>query len=220
MTAVANGADREDLFAQLLATPGVREHVELRSSFGIMAYHGGSLEQMTDVIASEAAEAAGASYYGVTQPDDMRWHLPSTMVRPGSSAALRSFIEHVDVVVTVHGYGRHGMFTSLLLGGSNRRLAEHLGSHLRPALPGYEIVTDLDVIPPELRGLHSHNPVNLPPRGGVQIELPPRVRGTSPLSPPPGDDGLSPPTRALIDVLAAVASSWAGESDEPVRCSG
>ena len=43
------------LFADLLATPGVEEVCELRSRFGFMAYHGGALEEMTDVIASAAA---------------------------------------------------------------------------------------------------------------------------------------------------------------------
>ena len=35
-------------------------------------------------------------------------------------------------------------------------------AELAPALPGYEIVTDLELIPRELRGLHPGNPVNVP----------------------------------------------------------
>ena len=83
-----------------------------------------------------------------------------------------------------------------------------LAGELAPRLPGYELVTDLDEIPAELRGSSPHNPVNVPAAGGVQLELPPRVRGLSPFSPPPGPDGFSPPTRQLIDGLAAVARSW------------
>lgn len=49
-------------------------------------------------------------------------------------------------------------------------------------MPGFEVVTELADIPPELRGLHRSNPVNLPPRHGVQIELPPSARGTTPSS--------------------------------------
>ncbi len=79
-------------------------------------------------------------------------------------------------------------------------------------LPDYDVVTDLDRIPVELRGLSVRNPVNLPTNDGVQLELPPRVRGLSPLSPPPGDDGLSPPTRALIEALAAVVERWSGST--------
>ena len=93
---------------------------------------------------------------------------------------MDEFFDHVDVVVTVHGYGRWGRFTSLLLGGSNRELAATLAAALRPALPDYDVVLDLDAIPRELRGLHPDNPVNIPRLGGVQLELPPRVRGLGP----------------------------------------
>jgi phage replication-related protein YjqB (UPF0714/DUF867 family) len=204
---LAADVDPADRFAALLAQPGVEERCTLRSGIGVMAYHGGALEQVTDVIAEAVADAAGASLYVVLQPDGMRDHIPSTSFDPAASPALAAFLDHVDVVVTIHGYGRWGRFLSLLLGGSNRALAEHISDHLRPALPDYSVVTDLEEIPSELRGLHPRNPVNLPPRGGVQIELPPRVRGLSPFSPPAGDDGLSPPTRALIDALASAVTS-------------
>ena len=122
-------------FAQILKAPGVREVCELRSGpagrVGFMAYHGGNLELQTDVIADAAAIRSGASYYGVLQPVPMREHLSSIKVRPAESAALRSFIDHVDIVVTVHGFGRRGMFSSLLLGGSNRQFAEHVGDAMR-----------------------------------------------------------------------------------------
>jgi phage replication-related protein YjqB (UPF0714/DUF867 family) len=169
------------MFAELLAQPGVEEVVELRGRFGFMAYHGGSLEEMTDVIARAAAAQAGASYYGVHQPADLQWHIPSIEVDPADSEALTAFIDHVSVVVTIHGYGRQGLWATLLLGGRNRDLAEHVGRHLRAALPVYDVVTELEQIPVELRGLHARNPVNRPAGGGVQIELPPRVRGSSPL---------------------------------------
>jgi phage replication-related protein YjqB (UPF0714/DUF867 family) len=196
------------MFTELLAHDGVEEVSELRGRFGFMAYHGGSLEVATDVIARAAAERAGASYYGVHQPSDLQWHIPSTKVRPEESSLLAEFLEHVHIVVTVHGYGRQGLFTSLLLGGRNRELAAHVGAHLRPALPAYEIVTELDDIPSELRGQHAANPVNLPRHAGVQLELPPRVRGSSPLWWDWEGPGLVPHTESLIDALAAAASSW------------
>lgn len=196
------------MFDQLLAHPGVEEVLALRSAFGFMAFHGGSLEEATDVIASAAAEQAGASYYGVLQPPDLQWHIPSTKVDPAHSPALGRFLDHVEVVVTVHGYGREGYWATLLLGGQNRRLAEHLGGHLRARLPAYEIATDLDRIPSELRGLHPQNPVNLPRRGGTQLELPPRVRGSSPLWWDWEGPGVTPHTAALIDALAEAARSW------------
>jgi len=174
-----------------------------------MAFHGGSLEEMTDVIAAAAAERSGASYYAVRQPVDLNWHIPSHKVSPAESPTLAGYLGHVDVVVTIHGFGRRGLFTSLLLGGRNRRLAEHVGSHLRARLPAYGILTDLDTIPRELRGLHESNPVNLPRGAGVQIELPPRVRGSSMLWADWEGPGLTPHTEALIDGLVAAATSWA-----------
>ncbi len=192
-------------FAELLAQPGVVEVAELRSRFGFMAFHGGGLEAVTDVIATAAAEASGASLYAVIQPDGMQHHLPSSQVSPAESPALARFLDHVDVVVTVHGYGRAGYWHKLLLGGGNRPLADHVGGRLRAALPAYDIVTELDDIPAPLRGLNPANPVNRPRNGGVQIELPPRVRGATPLWADWDGEGLNPHTQALVDGLAAAA---------------
>ena len=148
----------DDGFGRALAEPGAVEHVELRSPFGFMAFHGGALERQTDRIATAAAAAAGASLYVVTHPEPNPPHFPSTTVNGNTSPALRSFLAHVRIVVTVHGYGRDGMFTSLLLGGRNRRLAATMRAALSDALPDYEIVDDLDAIPRELRGLHRRQP--------------------------------------------------------------
>jgi phage replication-related protein YjqB (UPF0714/DUF867 family) len=173
-----------------------------------MAYHGGSLEVMTDVIAAEVANRSGASYYGVIQPESSREHFPSISVQPSESERLARFLDHVEVVITIHGFGRRGMFSSLLLGGRNRRLAAHLGASLRAWLPAYEIVTDLAAIPEPLRGQHRANPVNLPRQSGVQIELPPRVRGLSPMWWDWEGPGLTPHTEALIDGLADAVTTW------------
>ncbi len=202
-------------FRNLLAHPDVDEVCILRNHdvarerrIGFMAYHGGGLEAMTDVIAREAADESGVSYYGVHQPPGMEDHIPSIDVSPEHSPALTSFIDHVHTVITIHGYGRRGLFSSLLVGGRHREFAEHIGEHLRSHLPAYSIVTDIEAIPNELRGMHSRNPVNLPPGAGVQIELPPRVRGSSPLWWDWEGPGVTPHTRSLIDALAAASSTW------------
>lgn len=200
--------DRDALFTRRLAEPGVVEICELRSRFGFMAYHGGALEERTDTIAAAAAEASGASLYAVLHPPPEPKHVPSILVRPAESPVLAEFIDHVDVVVTIHGYGRWGMFTALLLGGGNRELAETIRERLGPVLDGYDVVTDLAEIPRELRGLHPDNPVNLPRLAGVQIELPPRVRGLGPKWADWRGDGFVPPAQALVDVLAGVAAEW------------
>jgi phage replication-related protein YjqB (UPF0714/DUF867 family) len=186
----------------------VVEASELRSSFGLMAFHGGSLERMTDALAVAAAERSGASVYTIRQPEDLRWHIPSTMVDPAESPMLGEFLDHVDVAVAVHGYGRPDSWTRILLGGSNRALATHLAGHLEPALPHYTIVDALLEIPVELRGLHPQNPVNRVRRGGVQLELPPRVRGLGPFWADHEGDGLVPHAEALVEALAAAARSW------------
>ncbi len=189
------------MLADLLSHPGVEEVVALRSSFGIMAFHGGNLERGTDLVAQQAAEASGASYYAVLQPPDLRWHIPSSAVSPDDSARLAEFLAHVEVVVAVHGYGREGLWSTLLAGGANRHLATHLAGALRPLLPGFLVEDDLTRIPRDLRGVHPRNPVNLPPGGGVQLELPPRVRGQTPLS-------QAWHLEAVIDGLATAARTW------------
>ncbi|MGH3633872.1 poly-gamma-glutamate hydrolase family protein [Mycobacterium sp.] len=193
----------------LLSDPGVSEASRLRSRLGFLAIHGGGLEEMTDEIAERAADAADASVYLVRHPDHYPHHLSSARFHPDESARLAEFLDHVDVTVSLHGYGRIGRGTQLLAGGRNRALAAHLARHLD--LPGYQVVTDLEKIPVELRGLHPDNPVNRARSGGAQLELPPRVRGISPRSPLPDDpclDGLSPVTSALVQGLVAAARSW------------
>ncbi len=190
----------------LLSEPGVIEESRLRSRFGFLAIHGGGLEEMTDVIAERAAEAADASVYLLRHPDRYPHHLPSALYDPDESPRLAEFLDHVDVAVSLHGYGRIGRGTQLLAGGRNRALATHLARHIQ--LTGYQVVTDIDDIPPELRGLHPDNPVNRVRDGGTQLELSVRVRGLRPRSPLPGDDGLSPVTTALMQGLAAAARSW------------
>ncbi|HEV7762801.1 MAG TPA: poly-gamma-glutamate hydrolase family protein [Acidimicrobiales bacterium] len=198
------------MLGELLGHPGVEERCELRSHFGLLAFHGGSLEQGTDAIAVAAADRAGASLYVVRQPPDLRWHIPSSAFDPAESPKLAAFVDHVEVAVAVHGYGRTGMWTTLLLGGRNRPLAHRLGTALRAHLgdlgDGFTIADDLADIPDGLRGQHPRNPVNLPSGQGVQLELPPRVRS-----------GTGAPTyrptyeAAVVAALADVATEVAAE---------
>lgn len=189
------------MLAELLAHPGVVETCVLRSAFGLLAPHGGNLEQGTDGIAARAADRAGASLYTVSQPADLYWHVPSVAFDPAASPALARFLAHVDTVVAIHGYGREGMWTTVLVGGGNRALAGRLSGTLQTRLgDGFRVVDDVAAIPAGLRGLHPRNPVNLPRHGGAQLELPPRVRS-----------GTGAPTYrrayedAVIDALVDVA---------------
>lgn len=92
-------------FIDVAAEPGVHEILDLRSTFGFCAFHGGNLERLTDQIASEAAARSGASFYGMLQPKGMRNHVPSALVGAHPTPKLSSFLDHCDVVVAIHGYG-------------------------------------------------------------------------------------------------------------------
>jgi phage replication-related protein YjqB (UPF0714/DUF867 family) len=203
------------VFSELLRQPGVEEVLELRSSFGFLAFHGGSLEEETDTIAVAAAARAGASLYAVRQPAELRWHIPSADVDPRASRALAQFLDHVEVAVALHGYGRAGWWTTLLAGGRNRALAAVVRHRVEAALPGYEVVDDLSTIPRALRGMHPDNPVNRPRFGGVQLELPPRVRGLGPYWDDHPHDVR--PTAMLVEALGSVAQAWVAPRDSDAR---
>lgn len=198
-------------FAELLAQPGVVEQAEVRGRFGFLAYHGGPVERVTTMIATRAAAAADASFYGIDQPAERPLHLPSTRYSPDESPLFRRVIEHIDVVCTIHGYGRDMDKQHVLLGGQNRELAEHVAAELRPRLSDrFPVITDLEAIPKELRGVHSRNPANLPSAGGVQIELPPALRWNWDHRSWADAPGLepTPSVQAMIDGLAAAARTW------------
>lgn len=209
------GPIRSTTFGELLAIDTVEETSVLRSTrLGFMAYHGGELEKVTDVVAAEAAERSGASYYGVTQAVDPLHHIASTRIDPADSPRLTTFLGHVDAVITIHGYGLKTKWKALLLGGQNRELAAHVAGYLRPALPEYEMEDDLEEIPKRLAGQHPKNPVNLPRHQGLQIELPPTIRWNvegrhwSDF----GEGGRAPDTETLISALATAATAWIGRA--------
>ncbi len=195
------------MFGSLLSHEGVVEHCLLRSKVGFMALHGG-LEAATFEIARAAANRSDASLYAVVQPAELSWHVPSHRFDPAQSENLAMFCKHVDVVMSIHGYG--GVrdsplrWTTILLGGAGREAARTVGERLRSRLPEYVVLDDLDAIPSQYRGVDPRNPVNLVNTAGVQIELPPRIRGTSPKwsAHDRDSDGWVPHTRSLITALA------------------
>ena len=199
------------MLRSLLERPEVTEVCELRGSFGLMAFHGGNLERTTDVIAAEVAARTGSSYYGVIQAAPFRQHIPSTRFDPAESEALASFVDRVDTVIAVHGYGRDDHFWDVLLGGRNRDLAQHLAGHLRSELDErFGVLDDLDAIPDGLKGQHSRNPVNLPANAGVQMELPPTIRWNKESMNWSDHDGTpsAPQVDALIETLVVAVEAW------------
>lgn len=193
-------------WTQLLSHPEVGERVVIGSAVGIIAVHGG-LEAGTAEMAEAIAERCGASLYVVDQPAHLRWHAPSHRLDPDRSQ-LGRWLAGVRLAVSLHGYGRRHRPRRILIGGRNRDVAERLGARLGPAVPGFEVVTDLGEMPPGLQGLHPANPVNRPRRAGVQLELPPSARGATP--PPPGEWG---PGGVPERVVAAVVETLDGLGD-------
>ncbi|HWD54317.1 MAG TPA: poly-gamma-glutamate hydrolase family protein [Acidimicrobiales bacterium] len=184
--------------AELLTMPGVTEECILGSSVGFMALHGGSQDRGTDQIARLAAQHAGASYYAIVQPPGLRIHLTSRLHDPDHSARLRAFLEHVDVAISLHGFGREGFalwsdpgvglvveaygpalrgkqtgpLRGIIVGGLNAPLLDAARTLFHGRFPGYHVADERVRL-----GFHPDNPVNLPSAHGVQVELPPGLRG-------------------------------------------
>lgn len=221
--------------AELLALPGVQEICELRSNVGFLALHGGSQDRGTHEIASKAAERSGASYYAIVQPPDSRVHLTSKLHDPAQSQKLGAFLDHVELAISVHGFGRDsftlvvdvagrdvcieaygperrgrqsGPLRGVILGGLNTQLLDLARRHLGDRLPDYRVGGE------QVRlGFHPDNPVNLPRAHGVQIELPPALRGIGDFGEQvvPSRDGLVPD---VITALVELATS-AGDLCSP-----
>jgi len=203
------------VLSEFLARNEITELAELRGRFGIMAYHGGNLERTTDAVAAEVARRTDSSLYAVLQDPPHRHHIASTAFDPAHSEMLSRFLAHVEVVITVHGYGRRRMRRHLLLGGRNRELAGHVARHLRAGLSQrYRVLDDLESIPLELRGQHSRNPVNRPPEQGVQLELPPSIRWNFQEWGWSDHAGVSRTrdVERLIDALSEAVKAWPLES--------
>ena len=205
----------------VLSLPGVVEISSLRSDVGFMALHGGSQDRGTHEIASLAAERSGASYYAIVQPRGIRAHLTSRLHNPEHSERLRGFLAHVQIAISVHGFGRDsfalridptagivvepygpavrgrqtGPLRGIIVGGRNAALVDAARRLFHDRFTGYHVADERIRL-----GFDPNNPVNLPPSHGVQIELPPGLRGI-------GDFGerLAPTADGIVlEVIAAL----------------
>ncbi len=219
--------------AELLALPGVREESMLRSRVGFLALHGGSQDRGTEEIARRAAGEAGASFYAIVQPPGLRVHLTSRLHDPAHSPRLQDFLAHVDIAISVHGFGRDGFvfwvdpdrglvlepygpahkgrqtgpLRGVILGGCNAELLDAARQLFRDRFPGYHVADERVRL-----GFHRDNPVNLPAAHGVQVELPPGLRGIGDLGEGvvPRQDGVVRDVVAVLVELAARAEVLAG----------
>jgi phage replication-related protein YjqB (UPF0714/DUF867 family) len=207
--------------AELLALPGVKEECVLRSPVGFMALHGGSQDRGTHEIASQAAERAGASYYAIVQPSGLRAHLPSRRHDPDHSEHLKAFLQYVAIAISVHGFGRDsfelrvdpsegvviepygpalrgnqtGPLRGVILGGGNAELLDVARELFHDRVAGYRVADERVRL-----GFHPDNPVNLPSGHGVQVELPPGLRGIGDF----GEQLLPTQDGTVNDVIAAL----------------
>ncbi|MGW2742886.1 poly-gamma-glutamate hydrolase family protein [Streptomyces sp. NPDC001450] len=170
----------------------------LRSpEIGLLALHG-SKEGGTAELAHEVAARTGASCLVFTQPAGDPVHIPSHRMSVPTCAALQQFLSHVSLTISLHGHLRPETPRAIFLGGANRAAADTLAHSLTLLAPDFDTVTDLDHIPPGLRGLGPRNPVNLTPAGGVQIELPLSARTEGPRKTLGAPDVPSPTVTAAL----------------------
>jgi phage replication-related protein YjqB (UPF0714/DUF867 family) len=220
---------------ELLALPGVKEECILRSEVGIMALHGGAQDRGTDLIARQVAERSGSSYYAIIQTG-VRVHLTSRHHDPDHSPLLRRFLNHVEIAISVHGFGRDGFelwldgalrpvfslygpplrgtqtgpLRGIILGGRNPELLGVARAVFAAHLDAYQVADE------RLRlGFHAQNPVNLPRQHGVQIELPPGLRGIGPLGERPIPDPDDIPDALLSGLTELAAEAHRIASDPP-----
>jgi phage replication-related protein YjqB (UPF0714/DUF867 family) len=193
----------------------------LRSAVGFMALHGGSQDRGTDQLAVRAAERSGASYYAIVQPRGLRVHLTSRLHDPAQSEALQTFLEHVEIAISVHGFGRDGFsvwvdpgrgpvieaygpalrgrqtgpLRGIIVGGLNGELLDAARRLLEDRFAAYQVADERVRL-----GFHPDNPANLPVAHGIQIELPPGLRGIGDFG-----DELVPRTDGVVtEVVAAL----------------
>jgi phage replication-related protein YjqB (UPF0714/DUF867 family) len=158
---------------------GASELIQVAGPVGILALHGGGIEPGTGALARLVARDTGASLYvyaGRLRRGNLGLHRPSSYDDSELTTALRRFLGHVQLALSIHGHGRAE--ETVFLGGLNETLAARLAHVARSALPRYAWISDPAAIPPGLRGRHPRNAVNLPPDRGVQIELPRSLRET------------------------------------------
>ena len=170
-------------------------------------------------LPTRAAEQSRASYYAIVQPSGLRVHLTSRLHAPDHSETLRSFLQHVEIAISVHGFGRDGFsvwvdperglvvepygpalrgrqtgpLRGIIVGGRNGDMLDAARRLLRDRFAGYHVADERVRL-----GFHPDNPVNLPSAHGVQIELPPGLRGIGDFG-----DQLVPSVDGLVTQVVA-----------------
>ena len=161
------------------------------------------------------------SYYAILQPPDLRVHLTSRLHNPDHSATLQAFLNHVDIAISVHGFGREGFalwfddehglviepygpalqgkqtgpLRGIIVGGLNAELLDSARQLFQGRFAGYHVADERIRL-----GFHPDNPVNLPSAHGVQVELPPGLRGIGDF----GEIWVPRQDRVVLEMVAAL----------------
>jgi hypothetical protein len=139
-------------------------------------------------------------------------------------------LAHVQIAISVHGFGRDGFalridptegvviepygpalrgrqsgpLRGIIVGGQNSDLVEAARGLFHDRFPGYHVADERIRL-----GFDPNNPVNLPSSHGVQVELPPGLRGIGDFGERlvPSEDGIVTEVIAALVELANVASA-------------
>jgi len=95
-----------------------------------------------------------------------------------------------------------GPLRGIIVGGRNSDLLQAARRHLRDRFAGYHVADERVRL-----GFHPDNPVNLPSAAGIQIELPPGLRGIGDFGEclEPREDGVVAEVMGALVELADVA---------------
>ena len=174
----------------------VQEYLRLEGPLGLIALHGGGIEPGTEEIARFVAYHSGASLYvyaGRRSGGNLSLHRPSHDGKAEKRTLFVEFLNHVKAAISIHGHGRGQ--DRVYVGGLHQSMVQRFVGLVRPALFEYEWIANPKIIPLGLRGQSPNNVVNLPPHGGMQLELPLKLRQTRRA---PDGKGYEPAGDALL----------------------
>ncbi|MBW2981403.1 poly-gamma-glutamate hydrolase family protein [Candidatus Woesearchaeota archaeon] len=165
-------------FKDVIKQKGVKEYSDKKGKVGILAVHGGRLDQGTEQITNYIHEQTPASMYVMSsrQGDVNKHRVASTKIAHTHSDQLSDVISHSKYNISIHGHSKPGHEKTVYIGGENSYMRRKIAERLRESLPSeYVIEYDVKKMPRNIRGT-GRNIVNRSEEGGVQVELPKELR--------------------------------------------
>jgi len=155
------------------------EHKE--GDIAVLAYHA-KTEEGTGDVAEDISKNSNASLYVFEGK-----RVPSTKITPTNSEDLNRMVQEKRTAVSMHAYHKQGNYEkqgkkydykdTVFVSGQNSELAKKIATELEDSLGHeYHIETNPDYIPAHLKGMSKHNIANKFKEGGVQVEMPRKLR--------------------------------------------